>query len=745
MENVTLDINSGPGDITNNPDVGQVNLLTVNGTAVQHDEPSTQPLPVNGHGHYPKSRVNLIDRFVDEPRKIRVVVIGGGLAGILAGCLLPEKVPGIELVIYEKNPDFGGTWYENVYPGVRCDIPSHVYQSTFSPKTDWSDEFAPGAEIRDYWQSVARKYDVYRFAKFNHQVEDANWDAVAGVWTLNITDLDTSSVIQEKADVVMSCIGRFNSWRLPNYPGISEYKGVLRHASHWDPDFDPTGKRVAVIGNGASGIQLVANIQPNVSRLDHYARSKTWIAASWAGDERTLGPQPIPDEKKKALEDPQVYLDFRKNMEDKYWRRFSTFLKGEANDKVRQMFTETMRARLSKKPELLDNLIPDFSPNCRRPTPGPGYLEALQEDNVDFIRQPIKKFTQTGIESVDGIHREVDAVFCATGANGDMVPPFPIRAHGRELASLWHPDGEHGFPYTYLGAATPGFPNLLFVHGPHAAGPSGTVPHSVEVQLTYYAKVLRKMSREGIKSIVPKKKATDDFVEYCDAFFAKTVLADGCSSCIGYAPYAAGLYMNSRYGTQWLELFGAALCGISAGVFWMAETAIAIAYPEPWNKGKALGYWLTFRVSGQIIGGAVNLGLNAKANTAGKVSYTVYILFIAIQAAGPFVAFLLNKPVWFSVRTRALGSFLGGITAIISGNILGYWIDRTRIPLKRRVRLGFAVIVILQGAWWTWATIIVTRFSRTHPTYDWSDSEFGQGFGVFVFLTVGFQLNYLYL
>lgn len=113
---------------------------------------------------------------------------------------------------------------------------------------------------------------------------------------------------------------------------------------------------------------------------------------------------------------------------------------------------------------------------------------------------------------------------------------------------------------------------------------------------------------------------------------------------IGYAPYAAGLYMNSRYGTQWLELLGAALCGISAGVFWMAETAIAIAYPEPWNKGKALGYWLTFRVSGQIIGGAVNLGLNAKANTAGKVSYTVYILFIAIQAAGPLVALFLNRP-----------------------------------------------------------------------------------------------------
>lgn len=412
--------------------------------------------------------------------------------------------------------------------GVRCDIPSHVYQSTFSPKTDWSDEFAPGLEIRDYWQSVARKYDVYQYAKFSHRVDEASWDGES--WRLAVSNLATGETLHDKADFVLTCIGRFNAWKMPDYPGMSEYKGILRHASHWDPDFDPTGKKVAVIGNGASGIQLVPNLQRSVARLDHYARSKTWIAASWAGDERTLEPQPIPEEKKASFKDEETYLAFRKTMEDKYWRRFNTFLKGEANDNLRQFFIETMRSRVSKKPELLDSLVPDFSPNCRRLTPGPGYLEALQEDNVQFIRQTIKRFTPTGIETVDGTHREVDAVFCATGANGDMIPPFPIRALGKELSTVWARNGEHGFPYTYLGAATPGFPNLLFVQGPHGSGPSGTVPHSVEGQLTHYAKVLRKVSREGIKSMVPKKAATDDFVEYCDAFFSKTVLQDGCSS-----------------------------------------------------------------------------------------------------------------------------------------------------------------------------------------------------------------------
>jgi MFS family permease len=290
---------------------------------------------------------------------------------------------------------------------------------------------------------------------------------------------------------------------------------------------------------------------------------------------------------------------------------------------------------------------------------------------------------------------------------------------------------------------------------------------------------------------------------------------------IGYAPYAAGLYTNNRYGIEWLTLLGAALCGISAGVFWMAEAAIAIAYPEPWNRGKALGYWLTYRLSGQILGGAINLGLNVDRNEAGKVSYTVFLVFIGLQASGPFVALLLNKPekvqrkdgkkvdlsitqhpwheiktttslffskkfllivlfigqavfaeavfftylsckslagnvasprvrltssiVWFSVRARALGSFLSGIVAVISGNVLGAWLDRTKVSLKTRARSSFWTVVILQGGWWIWATILVSRFRNTLPTYDWASDHFGSAFAVFLFLVIGFQINYLFL
>ncbi|KDN70016.1 putative cytochrome c oxidase subunit 1 [Colletotrichum sublineola] len=268
---------------------------------------------------------------------------------------------------------------------------------------------------------------------------------------------------------------------------------------------------------------------------------------------------------------------------------------------------------------------------------------------------------------------------------------------------------------------------------------------------------------------------------------------------IGFAPYSAGLYLNNRYSVEWLVILGAAFCGVSAGIFWGSEAAIAIAYPEPYNRGRMIAYWLTWTRFGQILGGAINLGLNSDRNGAGKVSYKVYLIFIALQSCGPLVALLLSTPhkvqrgdgkaveltiadnpwqeikattrvfltpkflllvlwigqgvysesiyytyiaLWFSVRARALGSFLSGIVAIVAGNLLGLWLDQNRIALKKRARWAFAVIMTLQGAWWLWLTINVTEYRRTQPTYDWGDPGFARGFGVFIFLVSGFQLNY---
>jgi cation diffusion facilitator CzcD-associated flavoprotein CzcO len=413
-------------------------------------------------------------------------------------------------------------------------------QSSFAPNTQWSQQFAPGHEIRDYWQSVARKYDVYKHVKFGKRVQDVSWSDEAAEWTISGVNTASGERFEEKTDFVLPAIGRFNDWRLPDYPGIADFQGLIRHTSNWDPSFDPTNKRIAVIGNGASGIQVVPNLQRVAKHIDHYARNKTWIAASWAGDERKFEPQWYDESLRRDLgDDPQRYLEFRKELETKYWRRFpSTFRGSKENAEMRERFVEIMGRRTAKDPRLIERIVPDFNPNCRRLTPGPGYLEAITSDNVTYIQDRIKRVTATGIETVTGEHREVDAIFCATGAAIDFIPPFAIRAHGANLQEDWRPGSDqakrdplhYGWPYTYLGLGVPNYPNLLFIAGPHGTGPSGTVPHSVEVQLTYYAKLLRKVSSQGIKTITPSRAAADDFVEYADAFFPKTVLTDNCSS-----------------------------------------------------------------------------------------------------------------------------------------------------------------------------------------------------------------------
>ena len=369
---------------------------------------------------------------------------------------------------------------------------------------------------------------MYQYLRFGRKITGAKWSEEHAQWSLDIENIETGEENEERFDVLITAIGRFNAWRLPDYPGINDYQGHLRHTSSWDPSFDPTGKHVAVIGNGASGIQIVPNIQPVVKHLDHYARSQTWIAGSFGGEGpgRTLEPKYYSPEQLKSFEDPEKYYQYRKDLESKFYRRLGTVFKDtKENDALRAEFRRLMAERLKKKPELVDQIVPDFSPNCRRLTPGPGYLEALTEDNVSFIRTPIQKFTKEGIVTEDGIERKVDAVICSTGANIDGRPQFPIIAHNQNLRDVWDPD-----PYTYIGAGTPSFPNLLFIQGPNATGLSGTVPNQVETQITYIAQLLRKVHAQGIRTFSPSKAAADDFVAYADAFFSRTVFMDNCSS-----------------------------------------------------------------------------------------------------------------------------------------------------------------------------------------------------------------------
>lgn len=271
---------------------------------------------------------------------------------------------------------------------------------------------------------------------------------------------------------------------------------------------------------------------------------------------------------------------------------------------------------------------------------------------------------------------------------------------------------------------------------------------------------------------------------------------------LGFAPYAAGLYLYNKNGTEWFVLFGAALCGLSAGIFWMAQMAVAMSYPEPYNQGRFLGLWLSFCVGGQILGGAISLGLNARRSEGGKIGDNVYLVFIAMQALAPFSALLLTPPekvqrrdgvtvrlnippgnqaelkrviklfssrdfllivpltaasyyteavmftfvtFFFSVRARALCSLLSAIVAIICGNIFGAYLDMKSITLRKRARIAFIFTMAIQGGWWVWMTILVHRYQQFMPVYDWNDGGFASPFILFLALVGTFQLNVMFM
>ncbi|KAL4969803.1 flavin-containing monooxygenase [Aspergillus stella-maris] len=465
--------------------------------SLQEEDHNPQSLP---RTIYPP--LILEDHPVDERLLIKAIVVGAGITGITAGVLLPAK---------------GGTWHSNTYPGVKCDVPSHVYQSTFSPNKSWTENYSRGAEIKAYWKGVATKYSVWQYLQLNSEILSARWSDEKAKWAVHIkqTDPETgeSNTITDEAEFLITGTGRFSSPRLPDIPGINDYKGKVIHTGAWDKAFDPTGKNLALIGNGASGLQILPELQKVATRVDHYTRNPTWVAGTLGGEKlsRTV---PIAEDLKGTWKSNNAsYHVYRKELESAAWTRFAIVEKGGAtNAAARAEFEQLMGIRLGgKKNELLPLVLPGFAPNCRRLTPGPGYLEAVAQENVKYIRTPIKRFTETGLKTVDGRERIVDAVICATGAD--------------------HAGGDPGFPDTYLGMTTADYPNLIFIGGPNAgSGFAGTVPHAVETQVTYAAKILRKVSSQRIRTITPSKAAVLDFRAYCESFFPTTVLSEGCSS-----------------------------------------------------------------------------------------------------------------------------------------------------------------------------------------------------------------------
>ncbi|RDL41770.1 Uncharacterized protein BP5553_01749 [Venustampulla echinocandica] len=480
-----------------------------------------------------KGQAVVEERPIDAKRPLRVICVGAGISGIITAIRFPQRIPNLDLQIYEKNTDITGTWFENKYPGCACDIPAHTYQLTFEPNLEWPQFYAKGEDIYKYWKKVADKYNCNKYIKLQHQVVEARWLSEVSKWQVMVKNIASGTVFEDYCDVFLSASGVLNDWKWPSIPGLQKFKGKLLHSASWDQSYDYSGKRVAVVGSGSSAIQIVPSMQPIVEHMDHYVRGKAWISTTFAAEkvnERGAGLDNFSfteEDIESFTQSPSTYQKFRKDIELELQSGHAVTLR-DSSAQVQALadFTEKMRARLSKKPTVIDQIMPNFPPVCRRLTPGPGYLEALVQPNVDVISAPIQEVTETGIVTSDGSVREVDSIVCATGFDTSFSPRYPIYGvNGVKLSDKWSV-----VPETYLSVAAAGFPNYFMYLGPNSALGTGNLLVLIERMADYFTDVVAKMQRDDISAITVKEESVRNFVQHCDKYFERTVFTMNCRS-----------------------------------------------------------------------------------------------------------------------------------------------------------------------------------------------------------------------
>ncbi|KAK1856070.1 flavin-binding monooxygenase [Colletotrichum chrysophilum] len=492
---------------------------------------------------------------VDFARRMKVICIGAGMSGILCGIRFKQRIPNLDLVIYEKNSEVGGVWLENRYPGVTCGkrdsgmpidalsltaTPGVIrcavsFQYTFENNPNWSHFFSPGPEIGRYFQSVAEKYGMKSLVKFHHVFKSARWLEEEAQWEVTLVNMTDGTEFKDYCNVFVKATGNLNNWMWPKIDGLHTFRGPLIHSANWDESFDPKGKRVAVVGYGATAVQLVPAILPEVQHMDHYVRGQAWISPAGyvAADPRKATSDihnfPFPPEEQERFEKyPVEYLNYRHQVEN-FVNKFQLvhWVGSDMNRSFSKATEDSMLRRLATRPEIFDALKPTYPVLCRRVSPGPRYLEALTEPNLNFIPQGIRKVTETGIVDDIGVYREVDAIICATGFDTSLsLKETPIFGRGGvSLDDLWEEE-----PGAYMSMSPPEMPNCFFFVGPNGAPGAGSTIQMSEVTCEYMIKCILKLQRENLKYMVPKISAVKAFMKQVDRYFEKTTFAFTCNN-----------------------------------------------------------------------------------------------------------------------------------------------------------------------------------------------------------------------
>jgi cation diffusion facilitator CzcD-associated flavoprotein CzcO len=455
-----------------------------------------------------------------ERRHVGVLIVGSGFAGLGAAIRLTQDGREDFLVV-ERGSDVGGTWRDNTYPGAACDVPSHLYSYSFELNPHWSRSFSPQPEIQNYLERVADKYGVREKHLFDTEVTEARWDESTARWLVDTTNGAFS------ATVLVSAVGALAEPALPAIKGIEKFQGELFHSARWNHDARLAGKRVALIGTGASAIQIGpaiagAGVPDRVGHLDVYQRTAPWVMPrhdrAYSGLEK-LAYRHVP------------FLQ-RAAREAIYWGRESYVLGFAFQPQVLQVAQRIAKGNIAKgirDPELRAQVTPDWQIGCKRILISNAWYPMLDQDDVDLVTDGIAEIRENAIVSTDGTVREVDAIVVATGFHVTDSPTYQriIGKSGRTLSEVWDDRGQQA----YKGAAVNGFPNLLFVIGPNTGLGHSSMVYMAESHLNYLSSALETMDRKHLATFEVRADAQDRYNHGLQDRMGHTIwTTGGCAS-----------------------------------------------------------------------------------------------------------------------------------------------------------------------------------------------------------------------
>jgi cation diffusion facilitator CzcD-associated flavoprotein CzcO len=435
------------------------------------------------------------------------------MAGILSGIKLTEA--GLtDFTIYEKGDRFGGTWRENTYPGLACDVPSHLYSYSFAPNPEWSHQFSPGPEIEAYFERVAHEHGLDARTRFGEEVTRCEF--VDGRW-----HIDTAAGHHDEVDVVIAATGVLHHPKYPDIAGLDSFGGAMFHSSRWDHDVELDGARVGVIGTGSTAVQIVGEIAERVAHLSLFQRTPQWVLPQ-------ENPAITPEEQAEFRAHPEKLTELHESLS----QAFGIFANAvvDAESPEAQWIQAACTANLEESvadPELRERLRPDYRAACKRLIISPNFYEALQAPTSELVTESIECVVPEGVRTKDGKLHELDVLVLATGYHADafMRPMAVVGRDGATLADAWA-----ARPSAYLSISIPEFPNFFMLNGPNGPVGNFSLIEVAELQFGYIMGLIEPLRSGGHREVSATEAALAEFEAARVEASKKTVWVTGCQS-----------------------------------------------------------------------------------------------------------------------------------------------------------------------------------------------------------------------